>query len=677
MTPTREIYWNIGYVGHVLLYGAFAVALVIFLYGMYRRIRLWRAGQKEDSFGDLVGRLKFMLWAVVRHRKILRETTPGIIHLLIFYGFAVLFIGTCLIALQLHLGWKILYGDFYLYYSLTLDLFGLLFLIGILLAAHRRYLTEQPFLENRREDAVALGLLLIILITGFLVEGARIAATQPPWAIYSPVGYAYSVLITAVFSEDTQAGTLEKFRAIHRTLWWVHMLLAMVFIAYIPYSKLLHIFTAPLNIFLHSTRPEGALRPLDLEGVEGEAAEGEETRVFGVLSPEDFSWKQLLDVDACMRCGRCDAQCPATLAEKPLKPQKLLYDIQSQMEADVSGRLPGGKISDEEIWACTTCRACERHCPVNIEHLQKIIDLRRGPGLMEGKYPAEVTKTIKNIASQKNPYGLSQEQREDWMEGFSDIKNINIEELKNSFWSKTLFWVGCAGALDTRNQQTTRAFARLLKETKTDFVVLGSREPCCGDPLRRFGNEMDYQQLVKKNIALLEGFKVTDIVTCCPHCYNTLKNEYPQFGGHFNVQHHVEFIAKNLGQTKHLLTKKTGTALSGKIITYHDPCYLGRHNTIYNEPREILDLVPDVELKEMELKMCKSFCCGGGGGHMWMEQKTGRNINEMRTDQALETGADVIATACPYCLTMLSDGLKTRDREDVRVMDIAEMLLGS
>ncbi len=682
MLPTREIYWNVEH--HTLLYAVFAVALAVFLYGMYRRVRLWSAGQKEDPFGEFFDRLKFVSWAVIRQRKILRERTPGIIHLFIFYGFAALFIGTCLVALQIHLGWKILYGDFYLYYSLALDVSGLLFMAGVLLAVHRRYLSDEDSLkpENRREDVVILGLLLVILITGFLVEGARIAATQPAWAGYSPVGYAYSILIMAVFSEGSETDTLERLRTIHCALWWIHMILAMAFIAYIPYSKLLHIFTAPLNVLLHSTLPDGALRPLDLENLDAKAdaeTAADETRVFGVLRPEDFTWKQLLDVDACMRCGRCDSKCPATLAEKPLRPQKIILDIRSQMEEDVSGRLPGGKISNEEIWACTTCRACVRHCPVNIEHLQKIIDLRRGPGLMEGKYPAEVIRTMKNISSQKNPYGLGREQREDWMEGL-DIKRLPDTNTDNDNKEPvTLFWVGCAGAFDDRNRRVTRAFAKILKKLKTDFYVLGNEEPCCGDPLRRFGDEMGYQQLVKQNIELLKKYKVKDIVTCCPHCFNTLKNEYPQFGGDFNVQHHVEFIAEHADLIKDSLNlslnlnKEVVSGLAGKTVTYHDPCYLGRHNIIYNEPREILGLVPGIETKEMELRMCRSFCCGGGGGHMWMEQKVGRNINEMRTDQALDTGADVIATACPYCLTMLSNGLKTKNREDVKVMDIAEI----
>ena len=667
MVPTREIYWNIDH--HTLLYAVFAFALAIFSYGIYRRARLWFNGQKEDTFGQISRRLLFTLRNIVSHRGILREIRPGIIHALMFFGFTALFIGTCLVAIQVHLGWPILYGNFYLYYSLSLDVFGALFVVGILLAAVRRYLFEQKFLRNTRDDAVILGLLFSILLTGFMVEGARIAVTSPPWSEYSPVGYIFSKLLVAAVSKSqgTQTCTAAAISTLHRTIWWIHMTLAMGFIAYIPYSKLLHLFTAPLNIFLHSTRPKGALKPLALEDVEAKTLE---TRVFGVLSPKDFTWKQLLDVDACMRCGRCDSQCPATIAEKPLKPQKIILDIRSQMEDDMQGRLPGGKISDAEIWACTTCRACVEHCPVNIEHLQKIIDMRRGPGLMEGKYPAEVTRTIKNIQSQKNPYGLGNEQREDWMRGL-DIKRLSDGD------GAILFWVGCAGAFDNRNQQTTRAFVRLLKEMEIDFCVLGREEMCCGDPLRRVGNEMDFQPLVKQNIAVFKKYNVKDIVTCCPHCFNTLKNEYPQFGGNFNVLHHTELISKNGNRIKDLLNKKTRANLSDKTITYHDPCYLGRQNDVYEGPRELLRLLPDTELREMERSRDRSFCCGGGGGHMWMEQRIGKNINEMRADQALETGADIIATACPYCLTMLSNGLKARDREDVKVLDIIEVLAGS
>ncbi|MFQ5862511.1 MAG: heterodisulfide reductase-related iron-sulfur binding cluster [Candidatus Brocadiales bacterium] len=679
MVPTREIYWNIEH--HTLLYAFFAIALAIFSYGMYRRARLWFTGQKEDTFSHLSRRLVFTAWTVISHRNILMEVRPGIIHALIFFSFTALFIGTCLVALQLHLGWPILYGDFYLYYSLLLDIFGALFITGILLATIRRYLFEQRFFKNRWDDAIILGLLFSILLTGFLIEGARIAATTPAWGGYSPVGYAFSRILVTIFSEPhsiqngTQADTLSR---MHRILWWLHMTLAMGFIAYIPYSKLLHILTSPLNILLHSTLPKGALKPLAIkeEDIETGALE---THVFGVLSPKDFTWKQLLDVDACMRCGRCDSQCPATLAEKPLMPQKIILDIKSQMEEDedMKERLVGGKISEAEIWACTTCLACVEHCPVYIEHLQKIIDLRRGPGLMEGKYPAEITRTIKNLQSQKNPYGLSNERREDWMQGI-DVKRLSDSDNNRP---KTLFWVGCAGAFDDRNQRVTRAFAKILKEMGLDFGVLGGEEICCGDPLRRFGNEADFQQLVRQNIKIFEKHNVKEIVTCCPHCFNTLKNEYPQFGGNFfDVLHHTEFIsAKSSNQIKDLLNKKAGTNRSGKTVTYHDPCYLGRHNDIYDEPREILKPLPNIGLlKEMERSRDRSFCCGGGGGHMWMEQRVGgKNINEMRTDQALETGAETIVTACPYCLTMLSNGLKARDREDVKVLDIAEVLAGS
>lgn len=256
------------------------------------------------------------------------------------------------------------------------------------------------------------------------------------------------------------------------------------------------------------------------------------------------------------------------------------------------------------------------------------------------------------------------------------MQGLDIKKFSDSGGAATLFWVGCAGAFDDRNRQTTRAFARLLREMKIDFGVLGSEETCCGDPLRRFGNEMDYQHLVKQNIEIFGKYNIKDIVACCPHCFNTLKNEYAQFGGDFNVLHHTEFIAKNSGQIKDLLNKKSMTNLSGKIITYHDPCYLGRHNDIYEEPRALLSLLPNTGLNKMGRSRDRSFCCGGGGGHMWMEQRIGRNINEMRTDQALETGAKIIATACPYCLTMLSNGLKAKGREDVKILDIAEIFVG-
>ncbi|MFN3467566.1 MAG: heterodisulfide reductase-related iron-sulfur binding cluster, partial [Candidatus Brocadiales bacterium] len=508
------------------MYAPFTLSAGIFLYGLYRRYRLWSKGRPDA--GPLTRRLGHTLWLIFSHKEIFSEKWPGVIHGSIFFGFLVLFIGTCLVALQVHLHWQILYGKFYLYYSLTLDLFGVLMLLGVLLASYRRYLTEHPHFENRPDDAVTLGLLFIILVTGFLIEGSRIAVLDPPWETYSPIGHLTARALKTLMQES-------ELKNLHGNLWWFHMCLAMFFIAYIPYSRLLHLLITPLNLFLRPASPRGALSPIDFEGTTRRVAPTEE--VFGAISPKDFTWRQLLDTDACMRCGRCDAHCPATLSQKPLRPQKIILDVQGQMEKDVSLPLVGGKIDPVEVWSCTACLACQEACPAGIEHLQKIIDLRRGHGLMLGKYPAEIVRTIKNIEASKNPYGFSQERREDWAEGL-DVKVLhNVGSSALDGHVPLLFWVGCAGAFDERNQKVVRAFAGLLQRAGVDFAILGREEGCNGDPLRRVGNEFGFQRLARENIETLKRYGIKEIVTCCPHCFNTLKNEYPQFGGRFQVWH--------------------------------------------------------------------------------------------------------------------------------------------
>lgn len=662
MTPTREIFWNIEH--HRWMYVLFALSFSIFIYGLYRRYLLWSKGRTEPA--PLTKGLCQTLWLIFSHKEIFSQIWPGVIHAFIFFGFLVLFIGTCLVALQVHLHWPILYGEFYLYYSLTLDLFGALMLLGVLLAGYRRYLTEHLYFENRLDDAIILGLLFFIIVTGFLIEGSRIAVLNPPWETFSPIGYLTGRALENLLREST-------LKNLHSNLWWFHLCMALFFIAYIPYCKLLHIFIAPLNLFLRLATPRGALSPIDFEKAKG----GE---VFGAISPKDFTWKQLLDVDACMRCGRCDAACPATLSQKPLRPQKIILDIQWQMERDSSRPLMGERIDPLEVWSCTTCLACQEACPVAIEHLPKIIDLRRGHGLMLGKYTPEIIRAIKNIETTKNPYGLSQEGREDWAEGLG-IKVLHQELVGARPNVPLLFWVGCAGAFDIRIQNVIRSFARVLQGSGMDFAILGREEKCNGDPLRRVGNEFEFQRLARENIETLKRYNIKEIVTCCPHCFNTLKNEYPQFGGDFQVWHHTQYIEQLLPRMalqvdnppESPFNKGGQRGITGEIVTYHDPCYLGRHNEIYDTPRTILKTL-GLKLNEMERSRDKGFCCGGGGGHMWMELRLGRNINEMRTEQALNTRANLIATACPFCLTMLANGLKTKNIDAVKVLDIAEMI---
>jgi len=681
MVPTRELYWNIH--GWVLLYLLMVISLTIFAYGFYRRYRLWRLGRPEVRWDQLKERLWSLLAYGFGHRRILRDPYPGLMHFLVFWGFVVLFIGTLLVAVQADLHLPILYGTFYLYFSLFLDIFGILATLGIIIAAFRRYGQRPDRLDSGLDDALTLLWLFLILASGFAVEGLRIAATHDPWASWSPFGLFFARL----FAGLSRAGLVVT----HRWLWWIHLVLAMGLIAYLPYSKLLHILVSPANQFFRRLTPVGAISLVDLENSE----------TFGVSQLKEFSWKHLLDLDACTRCGRCQDNCPAYLSQKPLSPKAVIQDLRKELNrlSPEPRTLAGEVIAAEAIWACTTCRSCEEQCPVFVEPLAKLIEFRRYAVLMEGSGPAELNRVFKNVENSGNPYGLSQASRGDW------AAELGVKTMAEADEVDYLFWVGCAGSYDQRSLNITKSLARILQRAGVNFAILGSEEKCCGDWARRSGNEYLFQSLALENIEVMKGYNVKRIVTACPHGYNTLKNEYPQLGGNFEVVHHTELLAKLLREGRIKLDPVTQEALGltpveisgeagaspttpggssapgtvtppGLKVTYHDSCYLGRYNQIYAEPRLILKgLAVTGELLEMERNRGRSFCCGAGGGRMWLEETEGQRINLLRTEQALATGANVIGTACPFCLTMFEDGLKLKGKgEEVKVYDIAELV---
>lgn len=635
------------------------VSLAIFIWGFYRKIKYWKLGQSE-SRSDRVGeRIKSALVYALGHGRILKEAYPGIMHLLIFVGFALLFIGTAVVSFDYDV-WGLIFGqssfligDFYTVFSLILDIAGVAAIIGILIALYRRYVQKPDRLNNLLDDGVILIWLLFILVTGFFVEAARIASTNPEWAKWSFAGYALSGLC----SENSVFW--------HRILWLVHIVASFGFIAYIPFSKLAHIFTSSANTYLRSFEPKGALKPIDIENSE----------VFGVGKINDFTWKDLLDLDACTRCGRCQDQCPAYLSDKPLSPKKIILDMQNNLyekgkvllagqEIEEGESIVGTAVTADEIWACTTCRACVEACPVFIEHISKIVDLRRDRALMEGDFPAELNQTFKGMENNFNPWGIGFSTRADWA---GDVK---IKRLDKGETAEILWFVGCAGSFDDRAKKVSLAFAKVLAAAGLDVGILGTEEKCCGETARRLGNEYLAQTLMEMNIEFFNELGIKKIVTFCPHCYNTFKNEYPQFNGNFEVQHSTELLAELVGSGKIKLDKT-----NGKKITFHDSCYLGRYANMYNEPRNVLESLSANPLIEMERNKERSFCCGAGGGRMWLEETIGERINNMRTDQALETGADTVASSCPYCLTMFTDGLKDRDAADkVWAADIIELV---
>jgi Fe-S oxidoreductase/nitrate reductase gamma subunit len=663
--PTRVIFGNIAYGWLVYLFaGAMAVA---FAWGCYRHYRLWRQGKSTFRLDRPWERIKALFGHGFGHQRLIKDAYPGLMHLLIFSAFAVEFIGTSLIALQVDLGRAFLWGDFYLYYSLVLDIFGVLGIIGLALAAERRYLRKVERLTDTPDDGLALLILFIVFLTGFFVEGMRIGATElyqhPDWAAWSPGGLAIAKMAAAVgFSTDT-------FLTWHRFWWWFHMVFIFGFLAYVPYSaKLFHMISAPINAFFSDLKPKGVLEPIpDFEQAES----------FGAAKLQDFTWKQLLDLDACTACGRCQARCPAYNSGKPLSPKQVILDLRHYMHElaatpvvgtggdGAEGRqMVGEVIRDETLWACTTCGACVQECPVMIEHIDTIVDMRRHLVMNEARMPETIEQALRSMEQRSHPWRGTPYTRTSWME------DLDIPMLAEKGGAEYVFWVGCTGALMDRNIKVTQAMATILKAAGIDFAVLGEEEVCTGDPARRLGNEYLFQMLAQRNIETLQQYGVKKILTQCPHCFNTLLNEYPQFGGTFEVIHHTQFVEQLMVEGKLKLTKPLT-----QTITYHDSCYLGRHNGIYQAPRAILKQIPGVKTVEMEHNRERGLCCGAGGGHAWMDENSPRKVNFMRTEEAVRTKADVIGSACPFCLQMFEDGIRgVHVEESLAVQDLAEIV---
>jgi Fe-S oxidoreductase/nitrate reductase gamma subunit len=665
--PTRVIFGNITY-GWLVYVLAVAMAGA-FGWGCYRHYRLWRQGKGHWTLrlDRPWERVKALFGHGFGHQRLIKDAYPGLMHLFIFSAFVVEFIGTMLIASQVDLGRVFLWGDFYLYYSLVLDIFGALGIVGIAMAAERRYIRRVQRLTDTPDDGLALLILFIVFFTGFLVEGMRMGATEimqhPDWALWSPGGLAIAEAAAAVgFTTDT-------FLVWHRFWWWFHMVFIFGFLAYIPYSaKLFHMISAPINAFFSDLKPKGILEPIpDFEEVES----------FGAAKLQDFTWKQLLDLDACTACGRCQARCPAYNSGKPLSPKQVILDLRNHMhelaKTPVAGtgqegaehrEMVGDVILDETLWACTTCGACVQECPVMIEHIDTIVDMRRHLVMNEARMPETVEQVLRSMEQRSHPWRGTPYTRTSWMEG------LEIPILSEKGGAEYVFWVGCTGALMDRNIKVTQAMATILKAAGVDFAVLGEEEVCTGDPARRLGNEYLFQMLAQRNIETLQRYGVKKILTQCPHCFNTLLNEYPQFGGAFEVIHHTQFVEQLLREGKLQLTKPIT-----QTITYHDSCYLGRHNGIYQAPRDILDRIPGVKSVEMEHNRERGLCCGAGGGHAWMDENSPRKVNFMRTEEAVQAKADVIGSACPFCLQMFEDGIRgVHAEESLAVQDLAEIV---
>jgi Fe-S oxidoreductase/nitrate reductase gamma subunit len=610
-----------------------------------------------EKTGPRIG--DFFVHAIAQVR-ILKKVYPGIMHFLIFWGVGIQVLGTIILLLNMLLffPWTITFprGTAYLVYELVMDIAGVAILMGALMALFRRLVLRPKTLESRWDDYYIRILLLLIPILGFNMEALRLLATNPPWAAWSPVGN-WVAGHWAALGLTPQGAT-----QLHDIFWWLHAGVALVLVASIPFTKLRHLVYAPLNVILHPQRKAGSLEKI--ENIDT-------AELLGVGKIAEFTSQQLLSFDACTNCGRCEEACPANLSGMAYSPRTLVQTLRKTMidalqtsKGKSSQELFAQAFSETYPWQCTTCGACIQRCPVFVNPVDEIIDMRRYQALTTGKLPKSVADTLRNIERQGNPWGIPAQDRLNWAEG------LNLRELAPGDETDVLYFVGCASAYDDRNKKVARSFVHLLQMAKVNFGVLGFDETCCGETARRMGNEYLFQVFVQQNLEVMGKLKFKRIVTQCPHCYNTLKNEYPQFGSNYKVQHSTEFLTE-LALTQGI--HPNGNGLKGHL-TYHDSCYLGRYNQIYQAPRQLLRNA-GLEPIEMPRKGENSFCCGGGGGQSWMETDPNTRINHRRLAEAMQVKADVIATACPYCMLMFDDAIRSKGvGEQIKVMDITEIL---
>lgn len=660
-------------------------------------IALLLKARREDRTDYLEDRIGEFFKVVLGQSGVLRDPLPGIAHFFTFWGFIIIQIGLLDLMLRAF-GFEIPFIGGNPAFVATLDIFVILVSVSLVFFAIRRAFFRPKQLESARhgpwDGYIILGLILAVLVTLAFTEAFEYAASNgAEWSLFGQ-------WIGPWFSGLSNATNVILFRV----FWWLHIGTVLFFLGYLPRSKHLHLMATPFNVFFRNYHSRGAL-PL-MENIE-------EREDYGVSKAEQFTWKQLLDGYACTECGRCNTVCPATSTGKPLLPKEIILGVKEALfenSAEILGEksswvkfaplgtrsgemvkrakepepLVGGAISTEALWACTTCSACMEICPVSIEHVPKIVDMRRHLVMEESDFPQEVTSLFNNIERNGNPWEISNDTRAAWAAG------LNIPLLSENPEADVLYWVGCMGSFDQRNKKVATSVAKILQAAQVNFAILGPEESCTGDPARRIGNEYLWQTQAQQNIETLDGYgfnrsKVEQngqhngagatrhrtILTACPHCFNTLGNEYPQLGGDYEVVHHTVFIDKLLADEK--ITLPEGT--DKRKLTYHDPCYIGRYNDVYDEPRRVLTVLNSNGISEMSRNRNKSFCCGGGGGRAWMEEKIGKRVNQTRMQEALETGAEVLAAACPFCITMFDDGAKGIEAEEqIQIEDIAEIV---
>ena len=672
-------------------------ATYLFINLLYTRYLFIKLGKEAEFQPNLKERLNLILINGFGQKKLFKDKKSGLMHLILFYTFFIIQVGLIELIIKGFIkGYEFPFGDAHKYFSLIQEWATFLMMLAVVYGFYRRYGEKLKRLQWRRDGKAAFVYIALFLLTASILITLGFEAimlNHEPNLMYAPFSGAIAWLFSGI---GTGAGTL-----LFAIFWWVHMAVVFTFMVFMPQSKQFHEIFAMINIFFKKQGPVGKLRSIDFEDEEAES--------FGVGKIEDFTQHQLIDLYACAECGRCTNVCPASGTGKTLSPMDLIVKMRDHLTekgAAITSRQPwvpafafkntkanqlalagagaqesaaalegvsliGDVITEEEIWACTTCRNCEDQCPVMNEHVDKIIDLRRYLVLTEGKMNADAQRAITNIERQGNPWGINKKEREKWREGREDITVPTVKEAaKAEEEFDYLFFVGSMGSYDNRSQKIAQSFAHVMNKAGIKFAILGNNEKNSGDTPRRIGNEFLFQELATANIQSFNKYNVKKVVTIDPHAYNSFKNEYPEFGLEAEVYHHTELLYQWIKEGKITFTKELN-----EVITYHDSCYLGRYNTVYDPPREILKAIPGVKLVEAERNRENGMCCGAGGGMMWTEENTGTRINVARTEQLLETKPTMIGTGCPYCLTMIGDGVKAKELEDtVSNFDIVEIV---
>ncbi|KAF0141080.1 MAG: Fe-S oxidoreductase [Stygiobacter sp.] len=656
---------------NLLFIPVFLAAIGFFFYNLRRILSYVKLGQPENRFDNPGERIKNVLKIGLAQSKILREPVAGFIHVSIFWGF-LLFLSAIIEAIiqGFYSGFSLHFlGPLFSLITLTQDFFGLFVILAVLWALYRRFVQKVKRLDiegHKFDAAFILCMIMGVVISMFGQNAAQIINQNMQlgeWEV-RPVSY----WIAGIFNGGGSSAS-----TYYEIFWWMHILIVFTFLNFLPYSKHFHVITSLPNVyFMKIGSQKYALKKLNLED--------ENLTQYGAADIEHLNWKQLFDGFSCTECGRCTASCPAATTGKQLSPREIIVNIRKRTEDKaplmiaktpednevMQKTLVHNYIKDEELWACTTCMACVYECPVTIEHVDSIVDMRRNLVLNESNFPNELNAVFKNLETNGTPWAFNAQDRANWAEG------LNIKTMAEDAHTEYLFWVGCSGSFDARYQKVSKAFAALMQKANVDFRILGVEEQCNGDTARRLGNEYLAQMMMQANVETLNGYGVKKIVTGCPHCFNSLKNEYTQFGGNFEVLHHTELISQLLNEGKLKLKDESAKTK----ITYHDSCYLGRYNGVYDSPRDPLKKINGAELIEMERSKDKGFCCGAGGGRMFLEEVEGTRINVNRAEEAVKTNADTVASACPFCMTMMADGIKTLDKaEEVQVKDIAEIVL--